>query len=393
MSGIEAAIRIEIKEQETEVVSWRRYLHQHPELSFQEKETAFFIERKLQEFGFNVQTGIGGYGLVAELKGDQAGPTIAFRADFDALPIHDEKEVSYRSQKAGVMHACGHDGHTAALLGFAKVLIKYKDQIKGNILFIFQPAEEIPPGGAKAMLEQGILKDVDYVFAAHLGSDLPTGKLSIGSGYKMAAVDKFTITIKGSGGHGARPQDTNDPIVIGSDLVNSLQKVVSRRVDPLKAAVVTIGLFQAGHSFNVIPDQAKLEGTVRSFDANVRKLVEQQIRTIVNGIAEAYQAEIIIDYLNGYPALYNDPELTAQITAIFNQQFRDQVIDFEPMMGAEDFSYFLQEKPGTYFRVGSQKDTATAYPHHHPMFDFDEQALTQIQEAFLEIARAYVFKA
>ncbi|MBM7541047.1 amidohydrolase [Amphibacillus cookii] len=393
MAGVEAVIALEIREQETEVMEWRRYLHQHPELSFQEKETAAFIEEKLQGFGLEVQTGIGGYGMVARLVGHQPGPTIAFRADFDALPIEDEKQVAYRSKVKGVMHACGHDGHTAALLGLAKALTNYKDQLKGGVVFIFQPAEETPPGGAKAMLEHDLLKGVDYVFAAHLASDLPVGQLAIGPGYKMAAVDKFKVTIKGKGGHGARPQDSNDPIVIGSDVVNGLQKIVSRRVDPLQSAVVTIGVFQAGHAFNVIPDQAILEGTVRSFDQTVRTMIEQQIRSMVAGIGSAYQADISIDYLNGYPALNNDRQTTEQVTDIFKDYFSsERVVAFDPMMGAEDFSYFLLEKPGTYFRVGSKSSEATGYPHHHPLFDFDERALTVIQEALLAIAKHYLFE-
>lgn len=388
------AIESEISKQEEEVIGWRRYLHQHPELSFQETETARFIESKLTSFGLKVMSNVGGNGLIATLTGEKPGKTIAFRADFDALPITDEKDkdVPYRSQNPGVMHACGHDGHTSALLGFAKVLTKFQSEIRGTVVFIFQPAEETPPGGAKAMIETGTLASVDYVFAAHLASDLPVGQFAVGSGYRMAAVDKFTVTISGKGGHGARPQDAVDPIVIGSDIVSGLQKIVSRRVDPLASAVVTIGVFQSGNAFNVIPNSAKLEGTVRTFDQDVRTMVEENINAIATGIASAYGASVEIDYLNGYPALNNDPEVTDHVTNLFVEKFeRDQVVNFEPAMGAEDFAYFLEEKPGTYFRVGSNNASpSTQYSHHHPRFDIDERALTKIQQAFLTIAAAYV---
>lgn len=389
-----AQITKEINQQDQEVIQWRRYLHQHPELSFQESETALFIANKMEEFGFDIKTNIGGNGIIATLTGGRPGKRIAFRADFDALPIQDEKDVSYRSQHPGIMHACGHDGHTAALLGFAKVLIKYQAEMNGNVVFIFQPAEETPPGGAKAMLQANDeFQKIDYAFAAHLASDLPVGQLALGSGYRMAAVDKFAITIKGRGGHGARPQDANDPIVIGSDMVNALQKIVSRRIDPLASAVVTIGVFQSGNAFNVIPDSAKLEGTVRSFNQEIRNQVEENIRAIVNGIATAYDANVEIEYLRGYPALYNDPQVTEQVEKQFTEEFDQQnVVEFEPMMGAEDFSYFLEAIPGTYFRVGSQNESpSTSYPHHHPLFDMDERALKNIQLAFLAIASKYVF--
>lgn len=389
-----AQITKEINQQDQEVIQWRRYLHQHPELSFQETETALFIANKMEEFGFDIQTNIGGNGIIATLTGGKPGKSIAFRADFDALPIQDEKDVPYRSQHPGIMHACGHDAHTAALLGFAKVLIKYQAEMNGNVVFIFQPAEETPPGGAKAMLQANDeFQKIDYAFAAHLASDLPVGQLALGSGYRMAAVDKFAITIKGRGGHGARPQDANDPIVIGSDMVNALQKIVSRRIDPLASAVVTIGVFQSGNAFNVIPDSAKLEGTVRSFNQEIRNQVEENIRAIVNGIATAYDANVEIEYLRGYPALYNDPQVTEQVEKQFTEEFDQQnVVEFEPMMGAEDFSYFLEAIPGTYFRVGSQNESpSTSYPHHHPLFDMDERALKNIQLAFLAIASKYVF--
>ena len=367
-------------------------MHQHPELSFKETKTARYIKEKLIRFGLEVKTNIGGNGLIGILRGDQPGKTIALRADFDGLPIHDEKEVPYKSQNPGVMHACGHDGHTAALLGTAQVLSQYRQQIKGNVVFIFQPAEETPPGGAKFMIEEGVLEGVDYVFGAHLDSQIPVGKVTVGEGYQMAAVDKFAIHIQGKGGHGARPQDSIDSIVIGSEVVSNLQKIVSRGINPLQSAVVTIGVFQSGNAFNVIADKAILEGTVRTFDSEVRQLVEKQIRSIVGGITSAYGATYSIDYLNGYPALYNHPKETQLVRSLLEEEFsQENVMDMTPTMGAEDFSYFLNEKPGTYFKVGAQKDSEPSYPHHHPKFDIDERALLNMENAFIKIVAHYLF--
>lgn len=383
----------ELETEYDEVIQWRRHLHQHPELSFQEYETAKFIKEKLTGFGLPFQDQVGGNGIVATLTGAQPGKTIALRADFDALPIQDEKDVPYRSKNPGVMHACGHDGHTAALLGTAKVLSRYKDKLKGNIVFIFQHAEETPPGGAKSMVEENVLADVDYVFAAHLASDIPLGKIAVGEGYTMAAVDKFKITIQGKGGHGARPHEAIDSIVIGSEVVHSLQKIVSRKVNPLDSAVVTIGVFQAGSAFNVIADQAVLEGTVRTFSESVRQQIREDIETIVKGITSAYKADYSIDYLFGYPALFNHKEETNTIRSLFEEAFsKENVIEMIPSMGAEDFAYFLLEKPGSYFRVGARNEKEeTHFPHHHPRFDFDERALLNIKKSFVKIVSHYLF--
>jgi amidohydrolase len=377
-----------------EIVSWRRYMHQHPELSFQEEKTAKFIEEKLVSFGLDVRTNVGGYGLVAVLEGEQPGKTIALRADFDALPIQDEKEDAlYKSLNPGVMHACGHDGHTAALLGTAQTLSQYRKNLKGKVVFLFQPAEELPPGGAKFMIEDNALDGVDYVFGAHLASGIPLGKIAVGEGYKQAAVDKFDILIEGKGGHGARPHNTVDSIVVGSEVVNSLQKIVSRRVNPLQSAVVTIGVFQAGNAFNVIADTARLEGTVRTFDKEVREQVKEEIYSIVEGITKGFHAGYKIDYLHGYPALYNHPKETTLVRNLFSEVFsEDAVIDLETSMGAEDFAYYLLERPGTFFSVGAQnEDEKTHYPHHHPKFDFDERALLNTEKAFVKIVSHYLF--
>lgn len=383
----------EIEDSFEQMRNWRRYMHEHPELSFEEVHTAKYIEEKLQSFGLEVTTGIGGNGLIGILKGEKPGKTIALRADFDALPIEDEKDVPYKSKNPGVMHACGHDGHTSALLGTASVLSRYRETINGTVKFVFQPAEEKPPGGAKFMIEEGILDDVDYVFGAHLASEIPLGQIGVGAGYQMAAVDKFEIHIKGRGGHGARPHESVDSLVVGTSVVEGLQKIVSRHVDPLKAAVVTIGVFQAGNAFNVIPDTARIEGTVRTFDGDVRNQVQKNINSIVEGITGAFHADYEIDYLRGYPALYNHEKETETVKEVLSDAFSEKnIIPLLPTMGAEDFSYFLENKPGTYFRVGSQNDdAATHYPHHHPKFDFDERALVNISKSFVKIVSYYLF--
>ncbi|MBA2174825.1 amidohydrolase [Halobacillus locisalis] len=371
-----------------EVVEWRRYLHQHPEVSYHETETAKFIAEKLRSFGYEeIHTGVGGHGIVTKLTGTEDGPTVALRADFDALPITDEKEVAYRSQNPGVMHACGHDGHTSALLGTAKALRGHQDKLKGTVVFIFQPAEEIPPGGAQAMIKDGALDGVDYIYGAHLDSSVPVGQISLGEGFKMAAVDKFSITIKGKGGHGAAPHKAIDPIVVGSDVVSALQKIVSRRINPLDSAVITLGVFQSGNTFNVIPDTATLEGTVRSFDPDVRQTIKKQIHNIVDRVTAGFEAGHQIDYLHGYPALYNQPEETEKLHDIFSRSFGEEnLVELPTGMGAEDFSYYLKEKPGNFFKVGSQNDDeATQFAHHHPRFDIDERALLQIEKAFVSI--------
>ncbi|MFD1065853.1 M20 metallopeptidase family protein [Oceanobacillus locisalsi] len=387
------SIHAQLEQSFEEVQGWRRYMHQNPELSFQEVHTAAYIEEKLKSFGLDVQKNIGGNGLISVLEGSEPGKKIALRADFDALPIEDEKETPYKSTNPGVMHACGHDGHTAALLGVAKVLSQYTEKLKGSIVFVFQPAEETPPGGAKFMIEEGILDDVDYVFGAHLASDIPLGKAAVGEGRRMAAVDKFAIDIKGQGGHGARPHESKDSLVIGTSVVEALQKIVSRQIDPLQSAVVTIGVFHAGNAFNVIPDTVRIEGTVRTFEPEVRDKVENEIRSILDGITAAFHATYELDFLRGYPALFNHKAETDVASDLFEDTFgKENVVELATVMGAEDFSYFLEEKPGTYFRIGSRnEDEATHYPHHHPRFDIDERALVNIEKAFASIIHHYLF--
>ncbi|MFK4342537.1 MULTISPECIES: M20 family metallopeptidase [unclassified Paenibacillus] len=382
----------ELKDGEQDLIAWRRHLHQHPELSFEETNTSAFIADQLRSFGIEVRTNVGGNGVLGFLEGVQPGRTIAFRADFDALPIQDEKDVPYKSTVPGVMHACGHDGHTAALLGVARVLSHNRETLKGKLVFIFQHAEEKPPGGAKFMIEDGCLDGEEAVYGIHLASEIPLGKIGLKSGPAMAAVDAFTIQINGKGGHGARPHQTVDSIVIGSQIVNGLQQVVSRRVDPIESAVLTIGVFQAGTAFNVIADKAKIEGTVRTFNKEVRKEVENEIRSIVKGLTEAYHAGYEIDYLNGYPSLVNAEAETERVRELVGRLYgADAFLDLKPVMGAEDFAYYLEKRPGAFIHVGARnEDERTHYAHHHPHFDFDERALLVSGHIFLALALEYL---
>ncbi|GGA21090.1 M20 metallopeptidase family protein [Paenibacillus physcomitrellae] len=386
------ALAAQLAEQEQQLIEWRRFMHQHPELSFQEINTAHFIANQLRSFGIEIRTGVGGNGIVGVIRGGSPGPRIAFRADFDALPIQDEKDVPYKSTVPGVMHACGHDGHTSILLGVARLLQEHREKLKGELVLIFQHAEEKPPGGAIAMIEDGCLEGVDAVYGIHLASELPLGTFGVKTGPMNAAVDAFTIKVYGKGGHGARPHQTVDALVIASQIVGALQQIVSRRVNPIESAVVTVGQFVSGTAFNVIADKAELQGTVRTFNPEVRKQVEQELRKIVQGLCEASGARAEIDYLNGYPPLVNPAAETERMRGLITQHFKGEaLLEIEASMGAEDFAYYLEHRPGNFIEVGSRTDDeGTQYPHHHPMFDFDERAMLQAAKLFLAIAEDYL---
>ncbi|OLO36450.1 peptidase M20 [Alkalihalophilus pseudofirmus] len=361
----------------SEMVDIRRYLHQYPELSFQEEKTPAYIAEFHKKLGHEVKTGVGERGVVAYLHGKKPGKTIALRADFDGLPIQDEKEVPYKSKIDGAMHACGHDGHTASLLSLAKVLNNMKDQLAGTIVFIHQHAEEYAPGGAIAMIQDGCLEGVDYIFGTHLWATEPLGKIQYRKGPIMAAADRIEIEIHGQGGHGAMPHLTKDAVVIGAQLVTNLQQLVSRRVDPLKAAVLSIGSFEAKNAFNVIADSAKLIGTVRTFDEDVRTKMEQEIKRIVDGTTLAADVSATYHYFRGYPAVVNHEDETEVVATISNKvPGVYEVENMAPQMGGEDFAYYLQHVKGSFFFTGARNPEWTiAYPHHHPKFDFDERAM------------------
>lgn len=360
-----------------EMVSIRRYLHQHPELSFQEVNTANYIKSYYEELGIEVKGNVGGNGVVAKIYGSKPGKTVALRADFDALPIHEENEVPYKSLNPGVMHACGHDGHTATLLVLAKALNEMKDELEGTYVMIHQHAEEYAPGGAISMIKDGCLEGVDVIFGTHLWASEPTGKIQYRKGPIMAAADRFEIQIQGQGGHGAQPHKTKDAVVIASQLVLNLQQIVSRKVNPVESAVVSVGSFVAENAFNVIADKAKLIGTVRTFNEDVRTLIEKEIERVVKGTCITADCDYKYEYERGYPAVVNhDAETDYLIECVNNIPSVEVLEESALQMGGEDFAYYLQHVKGTFFFTGARPEgVPVAYPHHHPKFDIDEKAL------------------
>lgn len=368
-----------------DMVAWRRHLHQYPELSFEEYETPRYVAEKLKKWGIEVREGVGGRGVIGRIKGHGEGPTVALRADFDALPIEDEKAVSYRSKINGKMHACGHDGHTATLLAVGKVLSDTRHLWPGEVVLIHQFAEEVAPGGAQPMIEDGALDGVDVIFGTHLWSGLPVGVIGTRSGYAMANADRFTIHVKGRGGHGAAPHETIDAVVLAANMIVKLQQIVSRRTDPLKEAVVTVGKIQGGSAFNVIAERVMLEGTVRTFDAFVREQIEHEMARIVHSEATMFGGEATFLYERGYDALINDPKTTEHFKSLMKTLYQaDRIIEMPPTMGGEDFAYYLKHVPGTFFFTGAGNPQVQAvYPHHHPRFDIDERAMLLAAKALI----------
>jgi amidohydrolase len=357
-----------------DMVVMRRYLHMNPELSFKEVKTAKYIHDFYADLGIEVRQGVGGNGVVARVKGGRPGKTVALRADFDALPIQDEKDVPYKSTVPGVMHACGHDGHTATLLQLAKTIHEMQEELAGEYVFIHQHAEEYAPGGAKPMIEDGCLDGVDVIFGTHLWSLTPSGTVEYLTGPVMAAADRFDITIQGAGGHGASPHQTKDAVVIGSQLVMNLQQLVSRRVNPIESAVLSVGSFIADNAFNVIADSAKLGGTVRTFNPKIRDLMEREMKRVIDGVALANDCTIEFVYERGYPAVVNHEVETEFLKSVAEEiPGVDEVVESKPHMGGEDFAYYLEKVPGTFFFTGAKP--TDPYPHHHPKFDFDEKAM------------------
>ncbi|WP_017473811.1 M20 metallopeptidase family protein [Amphibacillus jilinensis] len=380
---------------EQETIDDRRYLHAHPELSFQEKETAAFILKKLHQYGItDVTTNVGnGYGMVAKITGGEPGPTVALRADFDALAITEETDVDFVSKNIGVMHACGHDVHTASLLSVARVLQKHRQSLKGNVVLLHQNAEEVMPGGAKSMVEAGALEGVDYVFGIHVAANLPKGQIGYASSYATAAADSFQIDIQGKGGHAANPHQTVDSIIIASQMITDLQTLVSRKVDPTAPAVLTFaGVEAGGTAYNIIADTATIRGTIRTLDSQVRALMKESMLRLVPHIAEIQGGQAEVSYTDGYPSVKNTAAEVDLLVKTMTRQFGEEnIIKLPVMMGGEDFAYFLEEKPGAFFCVGGEnKEIEATYPHHHPKFKLDEQCLHQSGQAFLALVAQYL---
>jgi hippurate hydrolase len=355
----------------------RHHLHRHPELAYQEFDTADFVAQRLEKWGYQVTRGLGGTGMVATLKAGTGTRAVAVRADMDALPINEETGLPYASSKPGLMHACGHDGHTTMVLGAARHLARTR-RFDGTVHLVFQPAEEIgADSGAKRMIEDGLFErfPCDAIFGLHNHPGAPTGTFMFRAGPFMAACDTVEMVIHGRGGHAARPHLAVDPVVIGAALVTALQTVVSRSVDPMHTAVVTVGSFHAGHAANVIPETARLQISVRSFDADVRKLLETRIRALAQAHADGYGARIDIDYVPGYPVVVNSAPETAFALQVARELVgEERVVDgFGPIAGSEDFAYYLEKKPGCFLRLGNGEGRPML---HNASYDFNDDNLT-----------------
>jgi len=380
-------INPQVKKFKNKIIKIRRDIHKHPELSFQEFRTAKLVSDSLKKFGLEVDENIGKTGVVGILKGARPGKTIAFRADMDALPIQETSDLSYKSVNDGVMHACGHDAHTAMLLVAAEILSKNIEQISGKIKFIFQPAEE-GFGGAKFMIDDGALEGVEEIYGLHVWNYQESGTIGLKSGPVMAAADKFEIIINGIGGHGAAPQGTVDCVVVSSYLIQSLQTIVSRNTNPIDSTAITIGQINGGYNFNIIADKVILKGTARSYTEENRLMIKKRLQEIINGTESMFNAKIELIYEDGYPPVINNIATTKKLSRIANKIVGNKLISPYLSMGGEDFSYFAQKVPGCFFFLGTMpegKDKMST-PHHCSHFDIDEDSMVIGTSVFVELA-------
>ena len=389
------------------VIEWRRDIHQNPELSNREFKTAEKIASHLKSLGMDVQTGVAHTGVVGVLKGDQPGKVVALRADIDALPVTERNDLPFRSEvtaeflgeKVGVMHACGHDTHTAILMGVAEVLSRNKDKIKGTVKFIFQPAEEGPPpgeeGGALLMVKEGVLKnpDVDAIFGLHINSQTPVGVIRYKSGGTMAAAQSFTIDVKGKQSHGSQPWSGVDPILISAKIIDGLQTIISREANLTnEAAVITVGKIKSGVRFNIIPESAEMLGTIRTLDYGMKDLINRRMMEMVPDIARAYGGEASIEIKDATDITFNDPDLVSQMIPTLQRVAGDENIQTQKAVtGAEDFSYYQREVPGFFFFLGGMTPgNEEPYPHHTPDFKIDEDGLMLGVKALTELSIDYL---
>src|SRR5690625_4428885 len=383
-----------LEERKDEMIEIRRYLHAHPELSFQEEKTAQYIIDFYNGKDVQIDTNVGnGYGIIVTIKGGKPGKTIGLRADFDALPITEEADVPFKSKNEGVMHACGHDAHTAYLLVLADCIIELKDQLAGTVKIIHQHAEEVPPGGAKSIMESGKLDDLDAIFGIHVLPMDPAGVVGYRSGYAFNGRSYFKLHIQGTGGHGSSPHTANDAIVAGAHFVTVAQTIVSRRLNPMESGVVTIGSFDGKGSFNVIKDSIELEGDVRYMKEEVQQLIDKEIHRIVAGIETEFGVNCELTYTADYPPLYNDPEMTKVVVErLDSSDDKDikEIKEFPKFSGSEDFAYYAEKVPGCFFYIGCKpKGVEKAYFNHHPKFDIDEDALLVAAKAVGQVVCSY----
>jgi len=393
---------------EKKVIEWRRHLHQNPELSNREYKTSAYVEKHLRSLGLEVETGVAHTGVVAILKGGKPGPLVALRADMDALPVAEQTDLPfaskvtavYRGQETGVMHACGHDTHVAILMGVAEALTKQKEQMQGDVMFIFQPAEEGAPegeeGGAALMLKEGLFakRKPDAAFGLHITSSLPVGYAGLRAGPLMASEDSFEITLTGRQTHGSRPWNGVDPIVAAAQLINATQTIISRQVDVTKApAVVSFGAIKGGIRSNIIPDEVELIGTIRTFDQDMRADIKRRFAKTVDLVAQTNNAGSHVHIMEGYPVTVNSEELVEKFTPSLKSVFGEQKVVTTPLVtGAEDFSYYALEVPSIFFFLGGTEpgiDPATAPSNHSPRFKIDEDALALGVDALVKLTQDY----
>jgi amidohydrolase len=370
------------------VIAWRRHLHQNPELSFHEERTARFVADTLASFGNLEITRPTPTSVVARLTGSRPGPVLAMRADLDALPIEEKNSHDFVSRHPGVMHACGHDGHTSMMLGAAKVLCGRRDALAGEVRFVFQHAEELNPGGAEELVKAGVMDGVDMIIGAHLWLPMPYGQVGVRSGALMASPDNFVITITGSGGHAAIPHETTDSIAIAAQVITNLQHIVARNVDPLASAVVSVTRIAGGTTYNVIPGQVELAGTVRTFDPALRARMPELMKRIVAGITAAHGATFTFDWDAGYRPVINDERASDLLRrAVVRALGAEALVEAVPTMGGEDFSAYQQKVPGSFFFIGARNEQrGITNPHHHECFDLDERALDSGTRIFVAAA-------
>ncbi len=395
------------KKIEPKVVEWRRDIHQNPELSNREFKTAEKIAAHLRSLGIEVQTGVAHTGVVGVLRGDSPGKTVALRADIDALPVYERNDLPFRStvtseflgETVGVMHACGHDTHTAILMGVAEVMARNKDKVRGTVKFIFQPAEEGPPpgeeGGALLMVKEGVLKnpDVDAIFGLHINSQTPVGVIRYKSGGAMAAAQSFTIHVKGEQSHGSQPWAGVDPILISAKIIDGLQTIISRETELTnEAAVITVGKIKSGVRFNIIPESAEMLGTIRTLDYGMKDKLNRRMMEMVPTIAKAYGGEATIEIRDATDITYNDPNLVSSMLPTLQRVAgNDNVQEQKAITGAEDFSYFQREVPGFFFFLGGMTPGNTEpYPHHTPDFFIDDSGLVLGVKALTELSLDYL---
>jgi amidohydrolase len=380
---------LETKEQE--MIEHRRHLHRHPELSFEEENTAKYIKSFYEGKDVTLTQPVqDAHAIIVEIDSGKPGKTIGLRADFDALPINEETDVPFKSENEGVMHACGHDAHTAYLLGVADALIEVKDQLTGKIKIIHQHAEEQPPGGAQQIIESGALDDLDEVYGIHIVPAVTPDTILYNKNNAFSGSSTFTLKINGLGGHASSPHKTHDAIVAGTNFVNSIQTIVSRRIDPLQMGVVTIGAFEAPGASNVIQDSVTIKGTARYLDAELEQFMYQEIDKIAQSVALGFDVTYDLDYTFGYPVLYNHPTETDNVARVLSESKGDyfqHLMEIPPVTGSEDFAYYLQKIPGTFYIVGSKPyDVEDPYMNHHPKFDVNEDCLLVAAKSLTDIA-------